>query len=123
MKILEEDIKINTREILNIKDEMIGIVKAELKDYETLKTAIEHTNTRIDYIVNEIKKMEQREIVMINDMEQIHYALYYVSYVVGSLFPAIERKLSMYEYLITQIGFLLDALDNLSNGLLSHKLI
>ena len=37
------------------------------------------------------------------------------------MIPQIERGLSQYEHIIHELEVLLDALDNLSNGLLSHR--
>ena len=39
------------------------------------------------------------------------------------MIPQIERGLSQYEHIIHELEVLLDALDNLSNGLLSHSVI
>ena len=120
---LDQRTRVLTNEMVEVQGQMITLTKTTMKEFEKVKQAISQTNDRIDYIAAEIAQMEQAQIAIIRDIEQIHYALYYLSYIVGSLFPAIERKLSMYEYMMTQIEFLMDAMDNLSNGLVSHKLI
>ena len=49
--------------------------------------------------------------------------LEYLTNIVGIMIPQIERGLSQYEHIIHELEVLLDALDNLSNGLLSHSVI
>ena len=49
--------------------------------------------------------------------------LEYITNIVGIMIPQIGRGLSQYEHTIHELEVLLDALDNLSNGLLSHTVI
>ncbi len=112
-----------TDEMVDIQGQMISLTKTTMKEFEKVKSAINQTNQRLDYIALEIAQMEEVELEITKDIEQLHYALYYLAYIVGSFFPAVERKLSMYEYMMTEIEFLMDAMDSLNDGVISHKLI
>ena len=41
----------------------------------------------------------------------------------GQIFPNVERGLSQYEHILHELDVLIDAIDNLSNGLLSQNVI
>lgn len=47
----------------------------------------------------------------------------YLTLVLGQFYPQIERSLSIYEHMISELDTLIDVIDQLSNGLLSPSVI
>ncbi len=109
--------------VKHVKEDMLTIAQTEIQDFEASKTAIEETNFRINSLATEVVLMEQVQKSLVSNVHQLHYAIFYLSFLFGNLFPAIERELSMYDYMIIRAEFLMDALDSLSTGHLSHKLV
>ena len=123
IEILQDENKRTMEEMVSIRGEMLSVVKKVMEDYEDIKHAIRDVQGNIDAMASEIIRLQINQNELMQEMEEVHVAMYYLSYVIGNMFPATERVLSMYEFLVTELDFLMDSLDSLSNGLLSHKLI
>ena len=123
LKILEKQQQQNRNEIEHIQDDMITVARVNLEQYQKIKDSIDYTNKRLDLLAEDVETLENSQAILEKDIEQLHYALYYTGFVVGNLYPAIERLLSNYEVMITELETIMSALDRLSDGLLSHNLI
>ena len=101
---------------------MMSIAKASLHEINHMKT-IKNTNSRIDFMDRRLIHMEEVFINARQEAKLYTQGLEYLANIVGIMIPQIERGLSQYEHTIHELEVLLDALDNFSNGLLSHSVI
>ena len=88
-----------------------------------MKTTIKNTNSRIDFLASRLINLEEAFINTRQETKLNTQGLEYLTNIVGIMIPQIERGLSQYEHIIHGLEVLLDVLDNLSNGLLSHSVI
>ena len=80
---------------------------------------MESTNARTDYLANRLVNAETNLQKVANRANGNQLAIEYLALVLGQIFPNLERGLSQYEHILHE----LDAIDNLSNGLLSPSVI
>ena len=102
---------------------MMSIAKVSLHEINHMKTTIKNTNSRIDFLASRLIALEEAFINTRQETKLNTQGLEYLSNIVGIMIPQTERGLSQYEHIIHELEVLLDALDNLSNGLLSHSVI
>ena len=111
------------KRITTVENDMITLAQATLHDLNDLQDQLANTNARIDYLVNRLINAEtnlQRVADRVNDNQ---LAIEYMALVLGQIFLNLEKGLSQYEHILHELVVLIDAIDNLSNGLLSPSLI
>jgi hypothetical protein len=123
IKVLQNQENLVEESVRDLQDDMVAVAKVNLEQFKKIKTAIDDTNERVYAIVQDIKNIENGFEEFAGEIDQMHYALFYLATVVGSLFPATERILSMYEVMIDELETIMSALDDLSNGQLSHNIV
>ena len=107
----------------SVEDDMMSIAKASLHEINHMKTTMKNTNSKIDFMARRLIHMEEAFINTRQEAKLNTQGLEYLTNIVGIMIPQIERGLSQYEHIIHELEVLFDALDNLSNGLLSHSVI
>ena len=123
MKHLMKNQKKLNKKIMAVEDDMMSLTKATLKELDLLKYDLRTTGMNIKYLTRQIREMEMRmteQAIKINDNSN---AIVFLSGTISVLMSKMERYLALYEQIISELDHLLDALDNLSNGLLSHSVI
>ena len=99
---------------------MMSIAKASLHEINHIKSTIKNTNNRIDFMARTLIHMEEAFINTRQEAKLQTQGLEYLTNIVGIMIPQTERGLSQHEHIIHELEVLLDALDTLSNGLLSY---
>ena len=84
---------------------------------------MENTNARTDYLANRLINAETNLQKVADRTDDNWLATEYLALVLGQIFPNLERGLSQYEHIFHEPDVLIDAIDNLSNGLLSPSVI
>ena len=106
----------------SVENDMMSIAKTSLQEINYMKTAIKNTN-RIDFMAKRLIHLEEAFTITRLEAKLNTQGLEYLMNIVGIMIPQIERGLSQYEHITHKLEVLLDAPDNLSNGLLSHSVI
>ena len=115
MKIIRKNQKIMDKRITTVENDMLALAQATLHYLNELQDQLENTNARTDYLANRLINAETN-LQKVADRE-------YLALVLGQIFPNLERGLGQYEHILHELDVLIDAIDNLSNGLLSPSVI
>ncbi len=123
MKILARKQNFDHKKILHLEEDLMSLSRATLKEITNLgkqlhmtSAHVRHLAVQIKSIANVMQKAQQRVADNSN-------AIMLLSSAFATLFTQIERHLTLYQRIESQMDTLLDALDNLSNNLLSHSVI
>ena len=106
-----------------LEDDMISITKETFEELDYLKRELELTGYNIKVLTTEIKN-EQYQLP--RHMERImnnSNSILFLSGTISVLLSEMERYLALHERVKTELDHILDALDNLSNNLLSHSVV
>ena len=109
--------------IESVEDDMMSIAKASLHEINHMKTTIKNTNSRINFMAKRLIHMEEAFTNTRQEAKLNPQGLEYLTNIVSIMKPQTERGLSQYQHIIHELEVHLDALENLSNGLLSHSVI
>ena len=115
--------KVLNNKIIALEDDMMSLTKATLSELDYLRKELESTGMWIKHLTKKIKIMEleiSRNSARIADNSN---AIVFLSGTISILLSEMERYLALYQQTISELDHLLDALDNLSNNLLSHSVI
>ena len=123
MKIIRKNQKIMNKRITTVENDMLALAQATLHDLNELQNQLENTNTRTDYLANRLINAETNLQKVADKTNDNWLAIEYLALVLGQIFPNLERGLSQYEHILHELDVLIDAIDNLSNGLLSPSVI
>ena len=110
-----------------LEDDMISITKEKFEELDYLRKELELTGYNIKVLTTEIKRVEyelSRHVERV--MDNSNSILFLRNYILGTtsvLLSEIERYLALHERVKSELDHILDALDNLSNNLLSHSVI
>ena len=99
------------------------MAQATLCDLNELQDQLESTNARTDYLANRLINAETNLQKVANKANGNQLDIEYLALISGQIFPNLERGLSQYEHILHELDVLIDAIDNLSNGLLSPSVI
>ena len=122
MKYLLRQEALNNK-IMALEDDMMSMTKATLSELDYLRKELESTGMWIKHLTKKIKTLEleiSRNSARIADNSN---AIVFLSGTISILLSEMERYLALYQQSISELDHLLDALDNLSNNLLSHSVI
>ena len=123
MKIIRKNQKIMNKRITTVENDMLALAQATLHDLNELQNQLENTNARTDYLANRLINAETNLHKVADKTDDNWLAIEYLALVLGQIFPNLERGLSQYEHILHELDVLIDAIDNLSNGLLSPSVI
>ena len=104
-----------------LEDDMMSLTKATLSELDYLRKELESTGMWIKHWTKKIKILEleiSRNSARIADNSN---AIVFLSGTISILLSEMERYLALYQQTISELDHVLDALDNLSNNLLSHS--
>ena len=122
-KIIRKNQKIMDKRITTVENDMLALAQATLHDLNELQDQLENTNARTDYLANRLINAETNLQKVADRADGNQLAIEYLALVLGQIFPNLERGLSQYEHILHEPDVLIDAIDNLSNGLLSPSVI
>ena len=111
------------KRITTVENDMLALAQATLHDLNELQNQLENTNARTDYLANRLINAETNLQKVADRTDDNWLAIEYLALVLGQIFPNLERGLSQYEHILHELDVLIDAIDNLSNGLLSPSVI
>ena len=111
------------KRITTVENDLLALAQASLYDLNELQDQFESTNARTDYLANRLINAETNLQKVANSANGNQLAIEYLALVLGQIFPNLERGLSQYEHILHELDVLIDAIDNLSNGLLSPSVI
>ena len=111
------------KRITTVENDMLALTQATLHDLNELQNQLENTNARTDYLANRLINAETNLQKVPDRTDDNWLAIEYLALVLGQIFPNLERGLSQYEHILHELDVLIDAIDNLSNGLLSPSVI
>ena len=123
MKHLKHRQDVLDHEIEALEDNMISITKETFDELDYLKKELELTGYNIKILATEIKRVDYE---LSRHMERImdnSNSIIVLSGTFSVLLPEMERYLALHERVKSELDHILDALDNLSNNLLSHSVI
>ena len=102
---------------------MISITKETFDELDYLKKELELTGYNLNILATEIKRVEYE---LSRHMERImdnSNSIIFLSGTISMLLSEMERYLALHERVKSELNHILDALDNLSNNLLSYSVI
>ena len=111
------------KRITTVENDMLALAQATLHDLNELQDQLENTNARTDYLANRLINAETNLQKVADRADDNQLAIEYLALALGQIFPNLERGLSQYEHILHELDVLIDAIDNLSNGLLSPSVI
>ena len=109
--------------VVTLEEDMMSLARTTLKDLETIRHDMHSLGMDIRYIAQDMRNME----IVVKDnrakLEDHENAIFFLSNALSVLLARVERYLAMYQMMVTELDHLMDALDNLSNNLLSHTVV
>ena len=123
MKHLKHRQDVLNHKIEALEDDMISIPKETFEELNYLKRELELTGYNIKVLTTENKRVEYE---LSRHMERImdnSNAILFLSGTISVLLSEIERYFALHERVEFELDHILDALDNLSNNLLSHSVV
>ena len=123
MKHLKHRQDVLDHKIEALEDDMISITKETFEEFDYLKRELELTGYNIKVLTTEIKNVQYQ---LSRHMERIMDNSNSILFLTGTfsvLLSEMERYLALHERVKSELDHILDALDNLSNNLLSHSVV
>ena len=123
MKQLLTKQKVNKGKITALGTQMVSIAQTILKEIDRLKKDIVDNNKRLQKLTQHVMQMQviiDKYIWKVGDNAN---AITFLAFILGRISANMERNLSKYQQFLTDLDHLLDGLDTLSSGLLSHAII
>ena len=123
MKKLLAKQKVNEGKITGLGTQMVSIVQITLKGIDRLQKDIVDNNKRLKRLTQCAMQMQvvvDKSIWKVSDNAN---AIRFLAFILGRISANMERNLSKYQQLLVDLDHLIDGLDTLSSGLLSHTII
>ena len=106
-----------------LEDDMISITKETFEELDYLRRELELTGYNIKVLTAEIKRVEYELSKHVERVMDNLNSILFLSGTISVLLSEMERYLALHERVKSELDHILDALDNLSNNLLSHSVI
>ena len=106
-----------------LEDDMISITKETFEELDYLRKELELTGYNIKVLTTEIKRVEYELSKHVERVMDNSNSILFLSGTISVLLSEMERYLALHERVKSELDHILDALDNLSNNLLSHSVI
>ena len=106
-----------------LEDDMISITKETFEELDYLRKELELTGYNIKVLTAEIKRVEYELSKHVERVMDNSNSILFLSGTISVLLSEMERYLALHERVKSELDHILDALDNLSNNLLSHSVI
>ena len=110
-------------QIKHLRKDMVSIAEATFADIDRIMEMLRFVHEEINFMYFQISRLRhllREQKAQINDIQA---AIAMMTEIWTRILDWQEREMSLLMHLITEMDHLLDALDNLSNGLLSHTVI
>ena len=123
MKQLKHRQNVLDHKIEALEDDMISITKETFEELDYLKRELELTGYNIKVLTTETKNVQYQ---LSRHMERImdnSNSILFLSGTISVLLSEMERYLTLHERVKSELDHILDALDNLSNNLLSQSVV
>ena len=123
MKQLKHRQNVLDHRIEAMEGDMLSITKETFEELDYLKRELELTGYKIKVLTTEIKNVQYK---LSRHMERImdnSNSILFLSSTISVLLSEMERHLALHERVKSELDHILDALDNLSNNLLSHSVV
>ena len=123
MKKLLTNQRKNEGKITALGTQMVSIAQTTLKEIEGLQKEIVENNKRHDRLLQCVMHMQVIMDKYLWKEGDNANAIRFLAFILGGISTNMERNLSKYQQLLADLDHLMDGLDTLSSGLLSHTLI
>ncbi len=111
------------KKIVALEDDMMSLTKATMNEIEYIKKELEISGNWIRYLSQQIETLEYKVRHLRGEILDNANAITFLSATIAVILSEMERYPGFYQRLVAELDHLLDALDNLSNNLLSHTVI
>ena len=109
--------------MINLENEMLSIAEAAFQDIERIMGILEHVQEELQFIYYTLNNVQFRMEVMEIQIEDLEKCFVFVTGMFTGMLDYQEREINLLLHLITEMNHILDAIDNLSNGYLSHSVV
>ena len=123
MKKLFTKQKVNEGKITALGTQMVSIAQTTLKKIKKLQKDIVDNNKRLKRLTQHVMQMQVIIDKFIWKVSDNADAIRFLAFILGRISANMERNLSKYQQLLADLDHLMDGLDTLSSGLLSHAII
>ena len=123
MKQLLTKQKVNEGKITALGIQMVSIAQTTLKEIDRLQKDIVDNNKRLRRLIQWVMQMQMIIDKLIWKVSDNANAMRFLALILGRISANMERNLSKYQQLLADLDHLMDGLDSLSSGLLSHTII
>lgn len=123
MKILAENQNKIEGKIEMVENEMLSITQAHMEDIKELRDDIMVLGQGINALNKQIEEHEFNILSLRNHQVDTDKSLEYLSDTIADLFGRMQRYLALYVQMHEKLNNLLDAIDDLEKGELSHRVI
>ena len=106
-----------------VEDEMISLAEATFKDISRIMDILGHVQEELQYIYWSLDQIKFHMALMEARLQDLEAAFIFVTDVFTNIIDFQEREIDLLMHLITELNHILDAIDNLSNGYLSHSVV
>ena len=115
--------KVNEGKIAALGTQMVSIAQTTLKEIDRLQKDITDNNKRLRRLTQRVMQMQVIIHKFIWKVSDNANAIRFLAFILGRISANMERNLSKYQQLLADLDHLMDGLDSLSPGLLSHTII
>ena len=115
--------KVNEGKITALGTHMVSIAQTTLKEINRLQKDIADNNKRLRRLTQRVMQMQVIIDKFIWKVSDNANAIRFLAFILGRISANMERNLSKYQQLLADLDHLMDGLDSLSSGLLSHSII
>ena len=123
MKQLLTKQKVNEGKITALGTQMVSIAQTTLKEIDRLQKDIVDNSKRLRRLTQWVMQMQVIIDKFIWKVSDNANAIRFLAFLLGRISANMERNLSKYQQLLADLDHLMDGLDSLSSGLLSHTII
>ena len=123
VKVLTENQKRLDKKIVTVRKDMMTLARASLKEFKFLRRELHQNQLEIRQLAIKLFTVQRNLVRHQEQIDDNANAIRFLSILSSMLIAKMERYLATYEVIISELDHFLDALDNLSNGLLSHTVI
>ena len=106
-----------------LEDDMISITKETFEELDYLRKELELTGYNIKVLTTETKRVEYELSKHVERFMDNSNSILFLSGTISVLLSEMERYLALHERVKSELDHILDALDTLSNNLLSYSVI
>ena len=115
--------KVNEGKITALGTHMVSIAQTTLKEINRLQKDIADNNKRLRRLTQRVMQIQVIIDKFIWKVSDNANAIRFLAFILGRISANMERNLSNYQQLLADLDHLMDGLDSLSLGLLSHSII